>query len=153
MACAHCNSNIFDENCDVVNYCQANMMLALTECRPNQRTDAARFSMLPGNNQFGLEGDQLKIANSNLCLSLVSGSARKLRLETCNASKIEQRFTGFRSVGDGAMEIAPAKVFKKDGVVVERCLTQHHHPRPGERIFSEICRTARITDTNLWSTY
>mmetsp|Transcript_24981 Transcript_24981/g.40473 ORF Transcript_24981/g.40473 Transcript_24981/m.40473 type:complete len:345 (+) Transcript_24981:242-1276(+) len=150
MACAHC-SNVFDENCDVVNYCQENMMLALTECRPNQWTNAARFSMLPGNNQFNLEGDQLKVANSNLCLSLVS--ARKLILETCNASKIEQRFTGFRSVGEGAMEIAPAKVAKKDGVVIERCLTQHHHPRPGERIYSEISKLARVADTNLWATY
>jgi hypothetical protein len=150
MACAHCNSNVFDENCDVVNYCQNNMMLALTECRPGQRTDAARFSFVPGNNQFGLEGDMLKVANSNLCLSLVS--TRMLKLETCNASKIEQRFK-FHSESDGAMEIAPAKVFKKDGVVVERCLTQHHHPRPGERIYNEICKLARVSDTNLWSTY
>jgi len=152
MACADCNSNIFDENCDVVNYCRDGMMLALAECRPNQRTDAAKFSLLPGRNLFAddLEGDQIQVSNSNLCLSLVS--ARMLKLETCNASKIEQRFTGFRS-GGNAMEIVPAKVSKKDGIVVEKCLTQHHHPREGERIYSEVCRLARISDTNLWSTY
>jgi len=151
MACANCNANIFDQKCDAVNYCSNGMMLALTECRPNRGTDAAKFSLLPGNNKFGLDGDQLQIANRNLCLSLVS--ARMMKLESCDASKIEQRFTGFKSEGGGAMEIAPAKVSKKDGVVVERCLTQHHHPRENERIYAEICKLARISDTNLWSVY
>lgn len=151
MACANCNANVFDQKCDVVNYCNNDMMLALTECRPNRDTDAARFTLLPGNNKFDLDGDQLKIANRNLCLSLVS--ARMMKLETCDASKIEQRFTGFKSEGDGAMEIAPAKVSKKDGVVVERCITNHHHPRENERLYAEICKLARISDTNLWSVY
>eukprot|EP00574_Skeletonema_japonicum_P012415 CAMPEP_0201723028 /NCGR_PEP_ID=MMETSP0593-20130828/7204_1 /ASSEMBLY_ACC=CAM_ASM_000672 /TAXON_ID=267983 /ORGANISM="Skeletonema japonicum, Strain CCMP2506" /LENGTH=342 /DNA_ID=CAMNT_0048214063 /DNA_START=119 /DNA_END=1147 /DNA_ORIENTATION=+ len=151
MACAKCNDNIFDQNCDVVNYCRNGMMLALTECRPNRGTDAAKFSLLPGNNKYDLEGDQLQLADRNLCLSLVS--ARKVKLETCNPYKVEQRFTGFKSESDGAMEIAPVKVAKKDGVVVERCLTQHHHPRQGERLYVEICKLARISDTNLWSVY
>jgi hypothetical protein len=150
MACAYCDSDVFDENCNVVNYCRDGMMLALTECRPNQWTYAAKFSLLPGNNGNNLEGDQIQVTNSNLCFSLVG--VRAIKLETCHASKIEQRFTGFRSEGS-AMEIAPAKLSKKDGVVQERCLTQHHHPTEGERIYSEECRLARISDTNLWTTY
>ena len=152
MACALCDVNEFDENCDVVNYCRDGMMLALTECRPNKWTSAAKFSLLPGHNGLFdyLEGDQIQVANSNLCLSLVG--SRVIKLETCNASKIEQRFTGFSS-GGNAIEIAPAKVSKKDGVVVEKCLTQHHHPREGERIYSEVVKLARISDTNLWTTY
>lgn len=150
MACAYCDPNQFDENCNVVNYCREGMMLALTECRPNKWTDAAKFSFLPGQTDNDLEGDQIQVTDSNFCLSLVG--ARAIKLEICNASKIEQRFTGFRSEGS-ATEISPAKVSKKDGVVEERCLTQHHHPREGERIYSEECRLARISDTNLWTTY
>ena len=125
------------------------MKLALASCRPGRGTDAAKFSLIPGNNKDGLAGDQIKIANNNLCLSL-EGS-RLIRLERCNSSKKEQRFL-FDTDGIG-FEIAPTRKSKSDGRVVDKCLTQHHHPRDGERIYSEICRLARISDTNLWRAY
>ena len=146
MACAHCNENDFEDNCDVRNYCNNGMMLALTECKPNKWSPAAKFTLLPHNGElFDLEGDQIKVSNTNLCLSL--SGVRAIKLETCDASKIEQRFEGFKTDGGGGMEIAPSK--RND----DRCLTQHHHPREGERIFSEECRLARISDTNLWTVY
>jgi hypothetical protein len=145
MACAYCDANDFEDNCSVRNYCNSGMMLALTECKPNKWSPAAKFKLLPGHHGlFDLEGDQIQVSNSNLCLSLTS--VRAIELETCDASKIEQRFKGFRS-GGGGFELAPAK--RND----DKCLTQHHHPREGERIFSEECRKARISDTNLWTVY
>jgi hypothetical protein len=151
MACAHCNTNIFEEHCDIMDYCSDRMMLALTDCRPGKWDLSAEFSLLTEHNGLfdnDLEGDQIQVTGSNFCLSL--SGARAITLETCDSSKIEQRFTGFRTEGD-AIEIAPAKRYKENGITEERCLTQHHHPREGERIFSEECRLARISKTNYWT--
>jgi hypothetical protein len=128
------------------------MTIAVTNCAPNRFNDkSASFSILTGRHGLFdnlLEGDQIQVANSNLCLSL--SGVRSIALEQCDSSKIEQRFTGFPSE-KRPMELSPVNnVTNNDGVVVETCLTQHHHPRIGERIFSEECKKARSSETSLW---
>lgn len=122
------------------------MYIAVTDCKPNRWSDrSASFSLLPGRNGLfdHLEGDQIQVHNTDLCLSL-SGD-RSIVLDNCDASKIEQRFSGFHSL---PMELSPVNV--EGEKVAEECITQHHHPRVGERIFSEKCLKARKSDTNLW---
>ena len=156
-ACARCREctdkiqyrtdDCVDLLCDVKHYCSEGMNIAVADCDPNQRHDkSASFSFLTRHND-DLQGGQIQVHNTNLCLSLAG--IRSIELDKCDASKIEQRFEGFHP-NEGAMEISPVNVTMEDGEVVEQCITQHHHPRVGERIFSEKCSRARRSDTNLW---
>lgn len=120
----------------------------------------AKFNVLSGPTGSGLfedpeeslQGDQIQVYGSTLCLERVGGG-RSILLQQCNATVQEQRFIGFRSDGQ-PMELVPYPgTFLKDGVSLERCLTQHHHPRQGERVFAEVCTRARNSQTNLWATY
>jgi len=139
------------------------MMLALVKCDPNKKNNAkkrkewtATFTLVTeGSGLFdvggnGLEGDQIQVYNTNLCLHRLG--ARTILLQQCDASLKEQRFLGFRAGGQ-AMELLPEGIFRKNGVEYDRCLTQHHHPRQGELVYAEACRKARNSDTNMWSTY
>ena len=124
------------------------MAIAVTDCSPYRWSDkSASFSVLTDNHGLvdtSLKGDQIQVHDTNLCLS--QSGDRAISLQNCNSSKIEQRFVGFTSEGGGkAMELTPANVTGSD-----KCLTQHHHPRVGERIFVEDCKKARRSDTNLW---
>ncbi len=158
-ACAQCKPcteesqdrtfDCVDVLCDVKNYCSEGMNVAVTDCDPNHWGDkSASFSLRPHHGLFDLEGGQIQVHNSNLCLTL--SGVRSITLEDCDASKMEQRFSGFQSEG-GPMELSPVNVTIQDGKKVERCITQHHHPRAGERIFSEDCKFARRSDTALWN--
>lgn len=143
------------------------MNLALYNCDPskkrNQKNTKNRSWMTDftirggstsgmfGSAENGLEGDQIQVHNSNLCLERVGG--RSILLKQCNASVTNQRFLGFKSGGQ-AMELLPLPgTIMRNGVEFVRCLTQHHHPRQGERIYAEDCIKARKSDTNMWSTY
>ncbi|KAL7456057.1 hypothetical protein ACHAWC_007570 [Mediolabrus comicus] len=133
--------------CDIKSYCSEGMAIAVTDCSPYQWSDkSASFSVLTDNHGLfdtSLKGDQIQVHDTNLCLS--QSGDRAISLQNCNSSNIEQRFVGFTSGGEGAMELTPANVTEND-----KCLTQHHHPRVGERIFVEDCKKARRSDTNLW---
>lgn len=119
------------------------MAIAVTDCSPYRWSDkSASFSLLADNHGL-FAGDQIQVYDTNLCLS--QSGDRAISLQNCNSSKIEQRFVGFSSGGGKAMELTPANVTAND-----KCLTQHHHPRVGERIFVEDCKKARRSDTNLW---
>ena len=153
MACAWCNDNMFDEHCDYKDYCKEDMGLALVKCEPGSKRRKknkymAQFTLLESDGMY--EGDQIKVHGTNLCMER---KERSIYLQQCNSSVEKQRFLGFKSGGQ-AMELHPAPgVFMKNGNEIERCLTQHHHPRPGERVYKQECRLARASDTNLWSTY
>ena len=142
-------------------------MLALYNCDPAKRRNKNKrrswmttFTLLrrSGNStdlfgveNNGLEGDQIAVYNTNLCVERVG--PRHIFLKQCNASVKEQRWIGFKTGGQ-AMELLPSPgTFVKNGVEYVKCLTQHHHPRNGERIYAENCVKARRSDTNLWSTY
>ncbi|KAL7539790.1 hypothetical protein ACHAXR_009605 [Thalassiosira sp. AJA248-18] len=161
MACAWCDDNIFDEHCDIQSFCEENMSLALVNCHPNKRNSSKRRMEITtftlGKRSSGLfgvgnsfAGDQIQVYGTNLCLHRIG--TRAIFLQQCDAASAEQRFLGFRSGGQ-AMELLPEGSFKKNGIEFDRCLTQHHHPRQGERIYADECRKARNSDTNLWSTF
>ena len=163
MACAKCDENIFDEKCDIKKDCREDMMIATVDCKPDKRRRknryrqyAATFTLVgrSSNGLFdvtnGLEGDQIQVHGTNLCLH--REKTRAILLKQCNASEPNQRFLGFRTGGQ-EMELLPFPgTFSKNGIQFERCITQHHHPRQGERIFAETCEKSRKTDTSKWST-
>lgn len=142
--------------------------MALVNCDPNKgkkknkkkkkkgKDDwSARFTFLESEGGvfdvgYGFEGHQIQVINSNLCLERVG--AREIELRQCNASVERQRFLGFSPGGQG-MELQPEGTFRRRGVEYERCVSQHHHPKQGERIYAEHCRKTRRTETSMWSTY
>lgn len=152
-------------------YCQENMSLALVNCDPKKGRNKkkrgswmAEFNLLDFETHlFGLNGVQFQIKDTNLCVQRMG--SRSISLQQCSAFVEEQRWLGFggkierfqqnpqRSAGQGT-EIKPSPgVFMKRGIEYESCLSQHHHPRQGERIYVQPCRKARNSDTNLWSVY
>lgn len=160
-ACAKCKectpliqdrtADCVDLQCDVQRYCTEGMSIAVTDCDPTlSRDKSAAFTFLPGRSGLFdnyLKGGQIQVHNTDLCLSQTG--VRYIELESCDASKIEQRFLRFAS-DEGAMELYPVKNTVKDGRVEEQCITNHHHPRIGERVFVEKCSRARRSDTSLW---
>lgn len=158
--CSECSEEIRDRTGDCVDLlcharhkCAVGMSIAVTDCNPEQSNDmSAEFSFLPEHRGLFdnyLKGGQIQVHNTDLCLSLVG--VRSIELQTCDASKIEQRFQGFHP-DEGMMELFPVNSNMKEGKEkeVKQCITQHHHPRPGERIFAEKCSKARRSDTSLW---
>jgi hypothetical protein len=88
-----------------------------------------------------------QIANTNLCLEWVD--ARDIRVRTCNATIRRQQFRALNgSFGPGGkFEIVTARG-GDDG-----CLSQHHHPKDGEKIFRANCARFRTYGTSFWIQY
>ena len=168
VACAVCDPNkdpLFGglKNCDLFGDCEEDMQLALTRCKPTslgpmKLDEIVTFKFLHGTAEDGLEGDQLQIFGTNLCVSTVKtedniksqevpGGNGSLVLKPCDSSLESQRFWGGRSVGQSvgqAFELLPLSGKRL------KCLTNHHHPRQEEQIYSEDCDLARKPDTSLW---
>ncbi len=143
-------------------------MLAIRNCAPNQlKPDAkakkgkgsepaqmATFTVLKNPTGLfgsGLGGDRIQVLNTNLCLQKMG--AREILLKQCDSSVEDQLFSGLRS-DNQVMELVlfPGKSMI-DGVEIENCLAQHHHPRNGERIYAQSCARARIADHSRWVKY
>jgi len=179
MACAWCSVTRFRDHCDIKNTCEEGMELALIKCEPNKGKNPRRrkklsttFTLLETDNGGGtglfadyapskkFVGSQIQVVDTNRDPAINNGTSlclerkrtRNIALTPCDASVERQRFTGFNATGQG-MEIYPEGIFSKNGVSYERCLTQHHHPRQGERVYAEKCRKARNSKTNKWSSY
>lgn len=153
LTCATCNDNIFRDHCDFEEKCEEGMMMALTDCEPgktvrgHKKREANYFGVVEGDTTF--EGVQFKLYETDLCLA--RDGRRNILLRTCNPSSKEQRWLGFQFGQE--MELQPLQKLTIGRDQVETCLTQHHHPRKGERVYAEECKKARRTTTNLWMTY
>ena len=175
-ACAVCDpDNIFGglKNCIIKTFCRENMSLAITGCDPKKKggkspkegnghptvPKMAIFTRLTETSRGifdadNLDGDQIQVHDTNLCLEKVG--TRDILLKQCNSSSKQQRFLGFRSGGQ-AMELVPLTAKEPistiRGVQPKRCLTQHHQPRPGEKVYAETCYKARRAETSFWTTF
>lgn len=173
-ACAVCDpDNIFGglKNCSIETYCRENMSLAITGCDPKNKGGKSQkdgngqptgpkvtiFTRLAKTSRGifdadNLDGDQIQVHDTNLCLQKMG--ARDVLLKQCNSSSKQQRFLGFTSGGQ-AFELVPltAKepISTVRGIQPKRCLTQHHEPRPREKIYAEECFKARRADTSFWT--
>ena len=175
-ACAVCDpDNIFGglKNCNIETHCRENMSLAITGCDPKNKGGKSQkdgngqptgptvtiFTRLTETSRGifdadNLDGDQIQVHDTNLCLQKVG--TRDILLRQCNSSSNEQRFLGFRSGGQ-VMELVPltAKepIITVRGIQPMRCLTQHHEPRPNEKIYAEECFKARRSETSFWTAF
>mmetsp|Transcript_16265 Transcript_16265/g.32357 ORF Transcript_16265/g.32357 Transcript_16265/m.32357 type:complete len:155 (-) Transcript_16265:251-715(-) len=62
-----------------------------------------------------------------------------VKLEKCDSSKKQE----FRKKGSSSK-------FKLEPKSRSGCLTQRHHPKSGEKVYAEKCRTAEKDDTVYW---
>lgn len=101
-------------------------------------------------NQNGDE-TQVQIANTNFCLqadpiNVVGEENHYAVVKQCDDSDINQRFkAGVGNFNGIRFEFQP--------VQLTGCLTQRHHPRSGEEIYTELCETTRADTTNFWNKY
>lgn len=110
-----------------------------------------------GNAEFeivrGEVSDQVKIRNKNLCLT--RASKLYLNLQVCDKDEVRQQWLGFEM--DKPFELRPLEQNWRPQnyggpVEKERCLSQHHHPKPYEVMFLEECRLGLLWDTILYET-
>jgi hypothetical protein len=120
----------------------------------NTRKLRAKIPKPPTNNGSGGGGGgyQYRVTNTNLCLTVDRANFVKvgpdangiaITLSNCKSNDVSQLFAGKASE---KFDIRP--VSTKD-----RCLTQHHHPKPDEIVFVESCTKAHQSDTGYWSVY
>jgi hypothetical protein len=97
-------------------------------------------------------GYQYRVANTDLCLTVdrsqfmkvgtnVNGIAITLR--SCTTNDPRQLFTNQPS----------AKFEIRTLASKDKCLTQHHHPKPDEIVYVESCSLAHATKTGYWAAY
>ena len=123
--------------------CQEGMQLGVVRCDPdkNHLIPAVEFQIRRNLFERKYSGDMISVFQSNLC---ITRKKRDVFVEKCTGDK-DQKWNGFDPLKE--FELQPAG--KKDS----KCLTQHHHPKKGERVFTEKCETARKTKTSLWIAY
>ncbi|KAL7546789.1 hypothetical protein ACHAWF_010121 [Thalassiosira exigua] len=83
--------------------------------------------------------------NPTLCLSVTGygGTTSPVRLRRCDRRN-DQNF----------LEVSSANKFElQPQNNRERCLSQHHHPKPGEAVFPESCVKTRKFTTTYWNVY
>ena len=166
MACARCDlDNLFGglKGCDIATYCKENMHLALTGCepsklRPAKLAELASFKFLFDEVEDGLDGDQIQVHGTNLCIQQVlPGGTGSVELRQCDSSLKAQRFWGARPA-EKAMELIPVSgnsakcltnqyvsfvcFFLFHRIRMHARLTSHllrgsHHPRQAEQVYAE----------------
>ena len=168
LACARCDlDNLFGglKGCDIATYCKENMHLALTGCepsrlRPAKLAELASFKFLFDEVEDGLDGDQIQIHGTNLCIQQVlPGGTGSVELRQCDSSLKAQRFWGARPA-EKAMELIPVSgtllsasptstfplcvffYFTELECMPYARLTSHllrgsHHPRQAEQVYAE----------------
>lgn len=144
LACATCDDNLFNSSCNLQEQCEEGMLLGLVGCEPGKEGKIKGVDFTIKKNLFDdkNKGDMISLYGSDLC---ISRKGRDVSLQKCTGSK-DQRWNGFHP--EEEFELQPSGKKRDD-----KCLTQHHHPKRGERIFAEKCQTARKTKTSLWITF
>ncbi|KAL7466768.1 hypothetical protein ACHAXS_007054 [Conticribra weissflogii] len=120
--------------------CEKDSRIQLRNCRTKSDLDAI-FTYI----SFGDGGYQFRIANTNnMCLQKM-GDRRAIRVKPCKDDQMLQRFVGFDPDLD-RFDLRPLDY-------TDRCLTNHHHPKPNETVYAETCKRAHNYDTGYWVKY
>lgn len=115
--------------------CSEGDVLEIRTCK--QGVAAQQFTWIPTKG-----GGRIKVANMDLCLERINTNEFELR--NCSTSLL-QVLVGFKP--NGPFEISSF------GNVGKKCLTQDHHPKPYEELFTTACEKPRMTNTSLWEAY
>jgi hypothetical protein len=84
----------------------------------------------------------LKLAHFDLCLE--SKTTNSYAMQPCDSSSPNQILKGWHPTEP--FELHPEEDTQK-------CVTQHHHPRPEEEIINTSCDLAERIHTNLWQVF
>ena len=122
--------------------CVDNANIELQNCKVKSDLDAIFVA-----NSFGANGHQFRVAKTDLCLQKM-GRGRAIKLKKCMEPKKKhvhlQLFKGFKP--DDKFDLRPSSY-------MDRCLSQHHHPKAKEIVYAETCFKAHRPDTGYWVTY
>ena len=118
--------------------CNYGSQLYIDYCdtRHSERFDFVRLR----NNEEHL----IQLERANLCLERVH---KRIYLYPCDSSSKYQRWYA-RSGDFGGSRFEISQYGFSD-----YCMTQHHHPKPWERVGLEPCRLARESQTSYWNPY
>ena len=97
-------------------------------------------------NRVGQEA-QIYIPDRDLCLESPPGKVQ-MKVEECDNSKPSQRFWAGPE-GDFSGDRFELHPMSDNGM----CVTQRHHPKASEVLYSELCDEARKDKTSLWNMY
>lgn len=84
-----------------------------------------------------------------LCLERNTGDDRQVTLHNCNVGNINQHWKASLGSFTGDRFEISQTLFGG----VEYCLTNHHHPKYGERLELFTCEETRRDTTNFWNVY
>ncbi|KAL9179483.1 hypothetical protein ACHAXT_008773 [Thalassiosira profunda] len=125
-------------SCGLDGVCKKDDSMYLVNCKSKSHADA-RFTSTRRR-----KGLQYRVVGTDLCLQKI-GRSRRIELRPCSKSQVLQQFKSKRGP-DGGFDLRPARY-------TGRCLTNHHHPKAGELVYAESCRTAHRTKTGYWEKY
>ena len=96
---------------------------------------------------------QIKAVSSNKCMQKMSDDSRSIRMRNCNANESRQRFRHpandeFSFIDDTTAKSNQAFILSHGAS--RECVGQLHHPKQGEIIELQNCRSALQSDTLYW---
>jgi hypothetical protein len=91
---------------------------------------------------------QIKIAASNLCLTVQSDINKYLIADTCNSNNVRQQFYAQNGQAKFGSHFEINPVWAPDG-----CVGNTHHPKYGETLYVWKCEVSRAATTSNWNFY
>jgi hypothetical protein len=128
--------------CEAGNQCEAGNKLWTQFC---DNSAGQKFTWIPAlatSRSGGLSYGQLKLVDFDLCLERMT--TNQYAMQPCDPSSINQILEGWHPTEP--FELHPEEDLQK-------CVTQHHHPRPEEEVINTSCDLAVRIHTNLWHVY
>jgi hypothetical protein len=122
--------------------CQEGHMIWIRRCKDDRRD--YKFNILKNSGS----GDQVRVEDTNLCLSTVNN--RYLELKTCNKNSSRQLFKPITNIHK--FELRPYHQ-RNWSISDAQCLSQLHHPKDKELVGLHQCQTARNHETLFWEEY
>jgi hypothetical protein len=122
--------------------CQEGHMIWIRKCKDNSRD--YKFNILKNSGS----GDQVRVEDTNLCLSTVRN--RYLELKTCDKNSSRQLFKPITNIHK--FELRPYSQ-RNWSISDAQCLSQLHHPKDKELVGLHQCETARNHETLFWEEY
>jgi hypothetical protein len=122
--------------------CESGSKMELRDCTVKSDRDVT-FNMV----SFGIAGHQIRVTNTDLCLTKM-GSGRAIKLKNCRkADKKQFSLQLFKGIdSNDKFDLRPSGY-------LDRCLSNHHHPKAKEIVYAETCKKAHRADTGYWVKY
>jgi hypothetical protein len=128
--------------CEAGDQCESGNKLRTQFC---DNSDGQKFIWIPAlavSRQWERNYGQLKLVYFDLCLERTT--TNQYTLKPCDPSSMSQVLEGWHPTEP--FELHPEEDLQK-------CVNQHHHPRPEEEIINTSCDLAARIHTNLWEVY